>query len=1379
MVNRVLPRELQDYGRVLTKGDTDKLLAQLARSDPEAYRDISHKLVQLGRNAAYEEGTTLRLSSILAPMDKTDLIAHIQQQDDRIDADKTMTPEEKQEARETVYAEVNDALKKMTYDSALAADNPFALQVKSKARGNPDQLAALMTTPGVYQDAKDNTIPVFIRHSYAEGLQPHEYWAATYGARKGVISCLTYDTQVVMADWSIRSLGSLAVGDWIMGVNRDSTVKPVRVSRIFYNGIQPVYEYVFRKNASSEFVSVKSTVKHKFMARVWHAGARGTPRKPGPAELTPIGEARFCARDSRNNYVGQLTAGLSPDATFGISEPRALLLGIILGDGCTAASTRGAITLSCADTKMVEDVRPYLNAFGLELDKSAGSNYNWTLRRVGSNIDWTDTGKNKIMNNAIRAWLWSLLGNLRADQKRLPSIVWSWDQVSCGALIAGYLATDGCVVRPRNGRGWISFGSTSRELLQDIARLLEYRFGIWTNPISSCSFDCRRPMHQLTVTHPDAIARLQLLLVVPGVKEARLKRFDATRSVERHADLGCRVQMCKYIGEVPVMDIEVDDPDHMYMLANGLISSNSKFATRQAGYLGKLFGMSVMDSVVTSDDCDTPYGIPVPLDDDDNVGSVLARPAGGFSAGTVITKDVLGALQGKKVDQVIVRSPITCGTRQGVCKQCVGVREGGKFPPMGYHIGLNAASALAEQIAQSSLNVKHCVSHYTPILYADWSVKQIKDVQVGDMVMGCGVDGHMRPVKVLNVFDNGPRECYRTVFQQNGTHGGSEWVLESTLDHKMLSTRRVASQLDSALNGIPRVLPVGTKSKWFYAILPSSYDDTGLTDEPLALLLGNLLGDGCYTEAVNGVHLSSADLTQIDTLQNYLNPLGLKLSKLQGHDYYYRVSGSNDTQADRLGNPVRNYLEKHGMWGKYAYEKELPEVVRTWNNRSIAALIGGLIVTDGSIYLSDGKNKPSIALMSTSKVMLEQVQHLLKWRFGILTTNITTVSFSGKQIRGLNTVKEYFQQHDQYQFTITSWPMVQKFHQVIPLIGVKQAKLDSLMAAYRQHRNNIPGLVRVRQEYVGMLPTMDIEVDHPDHLFVLANGLVVSNSGKKAKGQGAYTGFNVIKNIATVPQTFPDKATVSELDGKVTKIEEAPQGGYHVYVDDQQHYVPQDMAVLVKEGDTLEAGDQLSDGVINPADVVRLKGLGEGRRYFAQRLTQAFRETNFGVNRRNAEVLARSIVNHVQVDDPDAAGEHLPGDVVTYGSWAYGYRPRKDAARVVPKAAIGKYLEEPALHYTIGTRVTKSVADTFKKHGINDVLTHAQPVGVSPAMMSVVKTPEYTDDWMARLSSSYLKTRLLEDVHAGATSNVHGVHPIPGIAKGTEFGESKGKGFTY
>lgn len=288
----------------------------------------------------------------------------------------------------------------------------------------------------------------------------------------------------------------------------------------------------------------------------------------------------------------------------------------------------------------------------------------------------------------------------------------------------------------------------------------------------------------------------------------------------------------------------------------------------------------------------------------------------------------------------------------------------------------------------------------------------------------------------------------------------------------------------------------------------------------------------------------------------------------------------------------------------------------------------------------------------------------------------------------------------------------------------------------------------------------------------LAQGsLNVKHSGKKSSGAGQYQGFEMIKRMATVPKQYPDRATVAELDGKIDKIVNAPQGGKYIIIGDQKHYVPSGYDLIVKEGDVVEAGDQLSDGVINPYDAVRLKGIGEGRRYFATRFTQAFKDSGFKANRRNAEAVAKALINNVIVEQEDAEAQMLPGDTVTYGRWSWGYKPRPNSSQLAPKAAIGQYLEQPALHYTIGTRITKKVADELNKFKVQNVLANKTPVGVRPEMQSVVATTGNKGDWMARLGTTYLGKRLVEDVQMGSESNVHGVNPYPGIAKGTELGQ--------
>ena len=132
---------------------------------------------------------------------------------------------------------------------------------------------------------------------------------------------------------------------------------------------------------------------------------------------------------------------------------------------------------------------------------------------------------------------------------------------------------------------------------------------------------------------------------------------------------------------------------------------------------------------------------------------------------------------------------------------------------------------------------------------------------------------------------------------------------------------------------------------------------------------------------------------------------------------------------------------------------------------------------------------------------------------------------------------------------------------------------------------------------------------------ITQGALNVKHSGKKSSGKGKYQGFEMLTSLAKVPKVFPDRATLATIDGEVTKIEDAPQGGTYIYVtadrggEEKRHYVAPGYDLDVKVGDTVEAGDQMSDGVIDPSELVKYKGIGEGRRYWANRFTQAIRDT--------------------------------------------------------------------------------------------------------------------------------------------------------------------------
>lgn len=279
------------------------------------------------------------------------------------------------------------------------------------------------------------------------------------------------------------------------------------------------------------------------------------------------------------------------------------------------------------------------------------------------------------------------------------------------------------------------------------------------------------------------------------------------------------------------------------------------------------------------------------------------------------------------------------------------------------------------------------------------------------------------------------------------------------------------------------------------------------------------------------------------------------------------------------------------------------------------------------------------------------------------------------------------------------------------------------------------------------------------------------HSGGAATSLGGQQGFKLINQLANIPKTFIGKAPLAQEDGFITKLEPAAAGGYFVSVNNHEHYLGIDQTPSVKLGDRVEQGQVLSSGVIDPREVVKYRGIGDGRKYYMQAMKKAFDDSGLPVNRRNFELIAKAAIDHVKITDPDGLGDYSPDQVVSYSAIEKDYTPRPEAKELRLDLAYGKYLEKPELHYTIGTKVTTAVINELKEHNIESVLAHEEHPNFEPVMVRLVDIPEHHDDWMHVLNSTNLAKRFVNMVNKGATSDVKGPSPIPGLAYGVGFGE--------
>lgn len=279
--------------------------------------------------------------------------------------------------------------------------------------------------------------------------------------------------------------------------------------------------------------------------------------------------------------------------------------------------------------------------------------------------------------------------------------------------------------------------------------------------------------------------------------------------------------------------------------------------------------------------------------------------------------------------------------------------------------------------------------------------------------------------------------------------------------------------------------------------------------------------------------------------------------------------------------------------------------------------------------------------------------------------------------------------------------------------------------------------------------------------------------GAKHSGGTKKTDINIdsLIQFLQAPSTYRGSVHAS-VSGTVTRIEDAPAGGKFVYVNNTPHYVSPHLDIVKQKGDTVEEGDMLTSGIPNPAKLVLYKGIGEGRRLFMETLRDIYKKTGFNIRRRNFEILAAGLVNHVKFTAP--YGNYLPGDVVKY-SWIeskWMEEGPREGSKIVPvDSAVGKYLEYPVLHYTIGTKILPSFVNTLKKFGITSIIVNDNPPPFIPFFSPAEKIMDYEQDWLVRfLGGVYGQKRsLLRAAQEAHATSMRSTSFVPSLVSGQGF----------
>ena len=144
---------------------------------------------------------------------------------------------------------------------------------------------------------------------------------------------------------------------------------------------------------------------------------------------------------------------------------------------------------------------------------------------------------------------------------------------------------------------------------------------------------------------------------------------------------------------------------------------------------------------------------------------------------------------------------------------------------------------------------------------------------------------------------------------------------------------------------------------------------------------------------------------------------------------------------------------------------------------------------------------------------------------------------------------------------------------------------------------------------------------------------------------GGVAGGDITQGLPRVEELFEARnpkglAVISEIDGKVSinndkKRKEVTVTGK----DDSKTYVISFGSKLrVKDGDEIKAADQITEGSINPNDLLTIKGPEGVYNYIISEVQKVYRNQGVDINDKHIEVIARQMLKKVRVEDSGDTG---------------------------------------------------------------------------------------------------------------------------------------------
>ena len=155
---------------------------------------------------------------------------------------------------------------------------------------------------------------------------------------------------------------------------------------------------------------------------------------------------------------------------------------------------------------------------------------------------------------------------------------------------------------------------------------------------------------------------------------------------------------------------------------------------------------------------------------------------------------------------------------------------------------------------------------------------------------------------------------------------------------------------------------------------------------------------------------------------------------------------------------------------------------------------------------------------------------------------------------------------------------------------------------------------------------------------------------------GGIAGNDITQGLPRVEELFEARkpkglAIIAEFGGRVTlndtkKKREViitnPETG-----ETKDYLIPYGSRIKVYDGDLIEAGDEITEGSVNPHDILKIKGLRGVQDYMIQEVQRVYRLQGVEISDKHIEVIVRQMLKRVKIEE-NGDTEFLPGSLVDW-----------------------------------------------------------------------------------------------------------------------------------